>query len=688
MPKEQGQFSGQKVAEYQIGDRIGKGGMGEVYLASYFHQHEQIVVKFLLEDGSKLLTNKDIALFEKEAQVHSTLVHPNIVTFHRFGVHEHNQKRSPYIAMEYAPEGSLQDEINKRGMLSTDDAVDVMQQLSDAVQYAHDKGVVHRDIKPHNLLIVRERRSGNKVLLLSDFGITATAHTIHTDPKDISGMQEGIGTPAYMPAEQFQRKAIIPSDIYTEGIVLFQLVTNELPFRREGYEEYFVAHLMEPVPDINAVRRSKGLALSEPVDAIAEVVGKALQKNPKDRYQSAGAFKQDLEEKYTKAKERAKRDIYYSLSEQLRIHGIDPQSIVTPTLSLDEQLNQLHTVVVQGLQQELVGERTQNQQQAHVLSAKDQDNVQLQQEVSTLSNALGEEQRKNSGLQEVLGYKESILEQTKNRVKHLETVSLSEQQELDKANTANQSLKEQNLLLTEQLSERTAQVQEVEKDLQYTRQENTKLREELVRSTATQQQQPIVPESSIFTIPTILMFPENLGQNREFVTPEIQREPSVEIFRGHTDMVGSVSWSPDGKQIASGSSDKSVRIWDAATGKQLTELAGHNDTVYSVSWSPDGKRIVSGSKDNTVRIWDAVTGKQLTELIGHTDIVRSVSWSPDGKRIASGGNDTVRIWDAVTGKQLTELAGHERFVYSVSWSPDGKRIASGSFDNTVRVWTI
>jgi WD40 repeat protein len=151
--------------------------------------------------------------------------------------------------------------------------------------------------------------------------------------------------------------------------------------------------------------------------------------------------------------------------------------------------------------------------------------------------------------------------------------------------------------------------------------------------------------------------------------------------------VTSVAFSPDGQRVISGSEDKTVHVWDLASGTQLLCLRGHEDWVTSVAYSPDGQRIVSGSGDKTVRVWDAASGAPLLCLRGHQNRVISVAFSPDGKCIVSGSEDqTVWLWDVAGCTQHRSPSGHETYITSVTFTPDGLYLISESSDQIVRVW--
>jgi WD40 repeat protein len=172
-------------------------------------------------------------------------------------------------------------------------------------------------------------------------------------------------------------------------------------------------------------------------------------------------------------------------------------------------------------------------------------------------------------------------------------------------------------------------------------------------------------------------------------TPE--RSPQIPTLWGHGDGVCAIAFSPDSKRIVTGSSgndrDKTAKVWDADTCRELHTLSGHNGDLKSVGFSPDGTRIVTGSSDGTAKVWDAGTYRELHTLAGHGGGVRGVAFSPDGKRIVTGSNDgTARVWDADTYHDLHTLAGHNGAVSSVAFSPDGTRIVTASDDATARVW--
>ena len=167
----------------------------------------------------------------------------------------------------------------------------------------------------------------------------------------------------------------------------------------------------------------------------------------------------------------------------------------------------------------------------------------------------------------------------------------------------------------------------------------------------------------------------------------VKTERLLHTLRGHTAEVASVAFSPDGQTLASASWDATIRLWSPNTGKLKRTLPGHTGGVTSVAFSPDGQTLASGSANSTIQLWNAKTWKPKITLRGHTHVVDIIAFSPDGDMLASGSRDTtIRLWNPNTGKHIKTLVGHTSDVSRMMFSPDGQTLASGSRDETVRLW--
>jgi len=266
-------MKGQKISDrYQIIKAIGEGGMANVYLAYDTILDRNVAVKILRGDLSN--DEKFVRRFQREALSASSLAHPNIVEVYDVG--EDNGEY--YIVMEYIEGKHLKNLIKKRGKLTLSEVVDIMLQITDGMSVAHDSYIIHRDIKPQNIMILE-----NGLVKITDFGIAMAMNATQ-----LTQTNSVMGSVHYLPPEQASGQgSTLQSDIYSMGIVMYELLTGELPFKGDNAVEIALKHLKEPITDIRE-------QLPNVPNSIVNIIKKATAKNPKNRYDDARVMHDDL----------------------------------------------------------------------------------------------------------------------------------------------------------------------------------------------------------------------------------------------------------------------------------------------------------------------------------------------------------------------------------------------------------
>lgn len=266
-------MKGQKISDrYQIIKSIGEGGMANVYLAYDTILDRNVAIKLLRGDLAS--DEKFVHRFQREALSASSLNHPNIVEVYDVG----EDSGDYYIVMEYIEGKHLKDLIKKRGKLTASEVVDIMMQITDGMSVAHDSYIIHRDIKPQNIMILE-----NGLVKITDFGIAMAMNATQ-----LTQTNSVMGSVHYLPPEQANGKgSSLQSDIYSMGIVMYELLTGKLPFRGDNAVEIALKHLREPMPAIKE-------ELPTIPNSIANIILKATAKNPKNRYTDAREMHEDL----------------------------------------------------------------------------------------------------------------------------------------------------------------------------------------------------------------------------------------------------------------------------------------------------------------------------------------------------------------------------------------------------------
>lgn len=546
---------GQHLGHYRLTRLLGQGGFAEVYLAEHLHLGTEAAIKVLY---THLVSADEVEAFRTEARTIARLKHPNIIRVFDFGLEE----GIPYLVMDYFSAGTLRQRYPKGSRLDLATIITYVKQVAAALHYAHECKLIHRDVKPENMLL-----GEHSEVVLSDFGIAIVAQS----SRDGHAL-DTVGTISYMAPEQIRAHPRPASDQYALGVVVYEWLTGERPFTGSFTEIAAKQCTVSPPP----LRQTlPGIS-----PRLEQVIFTALAKDPKERFASVLAFATALEQA--------------SIIEPAFILTVPPLPPGQPT-----QQSQLQT-------KEIV----------------------KPENVEALPVVLEPPAIRPSAFVVPPPSNSSIT--LPNRANSTSTVKASP-------------------LLRRRFSRRI-----------------------------------IVAGLAVLTVAGGGVGWWASTSTSTHVTPI---EKKLYTYRGHSDVVRAVAWSPDGRRIASGSGDRTVQVWDASTGAHVYTYQGQFG-VNTVAWSPNGTRIVSGSEDSTVQIWDANTGTLSDTYQEDSDAVFAAAWSPDGTRIAlANANGNVQVWDVSTGALLYTYKGLSGTAYTVVWSPDGRRMASsGSDEHTMQVW--
>ena len=264
---------GQKINDrYEVIRSIGEGGMANVYLGYDTILDRNVAIKVLRGDLSN--DEKFVRRFQREALSASSLAHPNIVEMYDVG----EDDGVYYIVMEYVEGKTLKQLLKKRGTLTLSEAIDIMSQLTDGMAHAHDSYIIHRDLKPQNIMIKDDGQ-----IKITDFGIAMALNSTQ-----LTQTNSVMGSVHYLPPEQASGKGCtIKSDIYSMGIIFYELLSGSLPFKGDNAVEIALKHMREPLPSL----REENSAIPQ---SIENIVRRATAKNPKNRYDSARSMHEDL----------------------------------------------------------------------------------------------------------------------------------------------------------------------------------------------------------------------------------------------------------------------------------------------------------------------------------------------------------------------------------------------------------
>ena len=634
------------IGRYKLLRQIGEGGMGVVYLAEQEEPVKRRVALKIIKLGMD--TRQVVALFEAERQALALMDHPNIAKVLVGGATETGR---PFFVMELV-QGTSITEFCRHHMLSAKDRLKLFIQVCQAIQSAHQKGVIHRDIKPSNVLVTMH--DGKPVPKVIDFGIAKAINQRLTEKTLFMHDGKLIGTPAYMIPEQVElagQDADTRADIYSLGALLYELLTGTTPFPEKRLRGLRLGEMQRLIRQEEPERPSIRLrALVNETKAAVAGSGRGLELPSR-------LLKGDLDWIVMKCleKDRARRyETASALARDIQRH-LEHETVAACPPSLGYRLRKT----------------ARRYRLAFTVAAVVAFALVAGTGVSTWMALIASQAR----IEAEAAQKEAERARVKEVLIRREAES---QLYAAKMNLAEQAWNQNNLDRLRQLLEETGTFPNRGFEWYYWQR---KAHAELMTL-----------RGHLSEVVAAAFSPEGrrILTGSEDGTAKVWETAGGKVLltlQGHSRAISSAAFSPDGRRIVTGCEDGTAKVWEAANGSELLTLHGHTDRIRSAAFSPDGGRIVTGSFDGTAKVWDSLSGRELLTLKGHTNRVNSAAFSPEGRLIVTGGEDSMaKVWEAAGGRELLSLRGHNRAVNSAAFSPDGRRIVTGSDDGTAKVW--